>query len=209
MRGSCPPYGANKARDSVCDTDGMTGQRVEQFLNEFSHWASMQSDIRGAALVGSHACGKATEKSDVDLVVLVEQPGKYLHNRAWAQAFGNVLDEQVEDYGNLISLRVQYEDQLEVEYGLTDEKWAAIPLDEGTREVICGGMTVLFERGFLLSRLADSLDVPLTKRCGGSAARFLVGARADVSQVLRGPSAPRQIQRGELRAGQDNDTRPR
>ena len=123
--------------------------------------------------MGSYACGRATERSDVDLVVLVEQPGKYLHNRAWARAFGNVLNEQVEDYGNLISLRIHYEDQLEVEYGLTDENWAAAPLNEGTREVICGGMTVLFERGFLLSRLADSRSVPPTRGCGRSDARLL------------------------------------
>jgi hypothetical protein len=62
------------------------------------------------------------------------------------------VKEQVEDYGNLISLRVHYEDELEIEYGLTDENWAAVPLDEGTRDVISGGMKVLFERRPLLSR---------------------------------------------------------
>jgi hypothetical protein len=38
-------------------------------------------------------------------------------------------------------------------YGMTTPDWAAIPLDEGTREVINGGMTALFERRDLLSRL--------------------------------------------------------
>ena len=53
---------------------------------------------------------------------------------------GKVERQQVEDYGKATSLRVWYEDWLEVEYGLTDETWAALPLDEGTQAVIsrCG-----------------------------------------------------------------------
>jgi hypothetical protein len=41
-------------------------------------------------------------------------------------------------------------------YGMTTPDWAAIPLDEGTREVILGGTIVLFERGDLLSRHAKN-----------------------------------------------------
>ena len=46
----------------------MIKTRVEQFLNEFSRWASEQSDIQGVALVGLYARGTATETSDVDPV---------------------------------------------------------------------------------------------------------------------------------------------
>jgi len=70
----------------------------------------------------------------------------------WVRRFGTVARQQVEDYGLLASLRVWYRDGLEIEYGLTDERWAALPLDEGTRQVIAGGMRVLFERGDMLSR---------------------------------------------------------
>jgi hypothetical protein len=34
----------------------------------------------------------------------------------------------------------------------SDERWAALPADEGTRQVMQAGMRVLFERGDLLSR---------------------------------------------------------
>jgi len=130
----------------------MTKARVERFLVQFGRWASEQSRIQGVALVGSHARGTATERSDVDLVVLADQPGLYLRDRAWTQAFGAVIHEQVENYGNVTSLRVHYEDQLEVEFGLTDETWAAVPLDPDTRGVLSGGMKVLFERWPLLTR---------------------------------------------------------
>jgi hypothetical protein len=36
-------------------------------------------------------------------------------------------------------------------YGMTTPDWTATPLDAGTREVILGGIIVLFERGKLLS----------------------------------------------------------
>jgi hypothetical protein len=39
-------------------------------------------------------------------------------------------------------------------FGMTTPDWAATPLDAGTREVIRGGMTALFERGNLLSKHA-------------------------------------------------------
>jgi len=35
---------------------------------------------------------------------------------------------------------------------MTTPDWAALPLEAGTEEVIRGGMTVLFERGDLLSQ---------------------------------------------------------
>lgn len=69
----------------------------------------------------------------------------------WIQRFGQVQQQQIEDYGLLTSIRVWYADGREVEYGLTDEKWAAWPLDEGTRRVISDGMRILFERAPLLS----------------------------------------------------------
>jgi hypothetical protein len=52
----------------------------------------------------------------------------------------------------LTSVRVWYGDGREIEFGLTDERWAAVPLDEGSRQVIEDGMRILFERGNILSR---------------------------------------------------------
>jgi predicted nucleotidyltransferase len=126
--------------------------KVEQFLNEFADWAYAQPDIVAAALVGSYARNAATETSDVDLVLIVNRPDQYLQNQAWVQRFGNVHQRQVEDYGMVTSIRVWYTDGREVEYGITDENWVALPLDEGTRRVISDGMRVLFEREPILSR---------------------------------------------------------
>ncbi|MFZ1466645.1 MAG: nucleotidyltransferase domain-containing protein [Anaerolineae bacterium] len=129
----------------------MPFDKVHRFLNEFVEWAEMQPDIQAVALVGSHARNAATESSDVDLVVITRQPDEYLRRTEWAQRFGQVLHHHIEDYGLLISLRVWYADGPEVEYGLTDERWSALPLDEGTQRVITDGMRILFERTPILS----------------------------------------------------------
>ena len=126
--------------------------RVHQFLLDFTEWARDQSNIQGVALVGSYARNAATENSDVDLVIIATGPDAYLKDPAWAGRFGSIKRQQVEDYGKVTSLRVWYEDGLEVEYGLTDPTWTVQPIDEGTGEVISGGMRVLYERGDILSR---------------------------------------------------------
>lgn len=121
------------------------------FIEDFMRWARARTDIQALALVGSFAKDTATETSDVDLVIIADDPRKYLTNPVWTEAFGSVITHQVEDYGMLTSLRVWYKSGLEIEYGFTTPAWAQSPLDEGTRQVIEDGMRVLFERVPLLS----------------------------------------------------------
>ena len=129
-----------------------TVEQIRDFLDKFVLWASRQADIQGIALVGSYARGDAKDDSDIDLVILTDLPQKYLAEVQWPKRFGTVEKRQDEDYGKLTSLRIWYQDGREVEYGITTPDWAAIPLDEGTRRVIVGGMIVLFERDNVLSR---------------------------------------------------------
>ena len=127
-------------------------KHICDFLNAFVNWASAQEDAQAIALVGSYARGAARDDSDIDLVLLTDQPQKYLEDFKWIERFGNVEKYQTEDYGKLISIRVWYQNGVEVEYGITTPDWAATPLDAGTQEVIRGGTIVLFERGNLLSQ---------------------------------------------------------
>jgi predicted nucleotidyltransferase len=130
----------------------MPFDKTNEFINKFSDWARTQADVTALALVGSYARNAATGNSDIDLVVITAQPNKYLKDLSWIQPFGRVGRHQIEDYGKLTSIRVWYIDGPEVEYGITDKSWAALPLDEGTREVIAGGMRILFEKEKILSR---------------------------------------------------------
>ena len=129
-----------------------TIEDIGDFLNGFLTWASRQPDIQGIAVVGSYARGAARDDSDIDLVILTDQPHHYLDEVQWIDRFGVVEKYQTEDYGKLISIRVWYKNGPEVEYGITTPDWAALPLDAGTQRVISDGLMVLFERGNVLSR---------------------------------------------------------
>jgi hypothetical protein len=76
-----------------------------------------------------------------------------LKYRQWTSLFGNVVREQTEQYGKCTSLRVWYDDGIEVEYAFVDEDWAALPVAEDTRKIVSDGMKVMFERKPLLSLL--------------------------------------------------------
>ena len=130
----------------------MISDKVNHFLDDVTRWAAAQPDILALALVGSYARNAAKETSDVDLVLISMQPDYYLNSRDWLQQFGAVEKQQVEDYGLVTSLRVWYSNGLEIEYGLTDERWAAEPLDEGSRQIIADGIRILFEREAIVSR---------------------------------------------------------
>jgi predicted nucleotidyltransferase len=124
---------------------------IEPFLREVALWASARGDILAVALVGSHARGQARGDSDIDLVLLAEDPQKYLCDGEWPQQFGTVLRRQTEYYGLVTSVRVWYASGREVEFGWTSRAWAEEPLEEGTRRVIQDGMRIICERGTILS----------------------------------------------------------
>ncbi len=132
-----------------------TIEHIRDLLDAFVAWASAQADVHGIALVGSYARGAAREDSDIDLILLTDQPRKYLEDLKWIERFGALEKHQVEDYGKLTSVRVWYQNGPEVEYGITTPDWAAVPLDAGTRRVITDGMRVLFEQETLLSGHAN------------------------------------------------------
>jgi predicted nucleotidyltransferase len=54
-----------------------TLEHVQDFVRSITRWASAQPDIRAIALVGSYARDAAAEDSDIDLVMLVDHPGKF------------------------------------------------------------------------------------------------------------------------------------
>jgi putative hydrolase of the HAD superfamily len=48
---------------------------------------------------------------------------------------------------------VWYRDGLEVEYGFSDAAWASTPLDDGSQQVVDGGLRIVYERDGLLTKL--------------------------------------------------------
>jgi hypothetical protein len=70
----------------------------------------------------------------------------------WINEFGDAKSIKVEDWGQVTSLRVFCQEDLEVEYGITTLEWAREPLDEGTRQVIADGMEVMLDKSGILEQ---------------------------------------------------------
>lgn len=122
---------------------------VTSFLEELTRWAVGRADILAVALVGSHARGQARPDSDLDLVILCEDPESWLAGE-WPSRFGEIVSSAVERYGALTSRRVHYVAGLEVEFGFAHPDWARLPLDAGTRVVLAAGARVLWDRAGIL-----------------------------------------------------------
>ena len=141
---------------SDCSGDMQTAVRT--FLQHLVHWSQTRPDMLATALVGSQARGQARPDSDVDLVLLVEQPSAYLIDQAWIGTFGNPAQIHRENWGRVTSLRVDYREGLEVEFGLADSSWGS---DPGDARVIRDGIIVLYERGHILSkRVKQTINSP-------------------------------------------------
>jgi predicted nucleotidyltransferase len=128
------------------------------FLAKVKEWATVQSDIQAIFLVGSYARGKAREDSDVDLVILTNQPNKYLDNYSFTESFGTIERIEKEYWGKVTSFRIWYHDDFEVELGITKPDWITEkPLDAGTLQVISDGAEVVVDRIGNLEQLVQSI----------------------------------------------------
>ena len=55
-------------------------------------------------------------------------------------------EQQTEYYGACTSIRVQYEDGREVEFGIVEPPWISMPLDNGTYRVLSDGYKIIIDK---------------------------------------------------------------
>jgi uncharacterized protein len=101
----------------------------------------------------------ARPDSDIDVIVIVDNPVRYLETSAWLERFGDLRSASNEDWGLLQSRRAHYVNGMEVEFGITVRSWASTdPVDPGTRDVVSDGMCILHDRETLLQSLLKKLQ---------------------------------------------------
>lgn len=115
-----------------------------------TRWAADQADVHAAVLLGSHARRELTADavSDVDVVLFVDEPSRYLHDESWLQRFGEPLLSFVEPtaVGGFDERRVLFRDGLEVDLVVIPAEAArAIPADASG--VFARGFRVLYDDG--------------------------------------------------------------
>lgn len=79
--------------------------KIERFLDTVTRWARQQPDVVALVLVGSYARGAGTSSSDIDLVLLTDQPDNYLKSTEWVKVFGHPQGQSTEVWGKVTSDR--------------------------------------------------------------------------------------------------------
>jgi len=133
-------------------------REVELVLQRAQVWASARTDVAAVALVGSWARGEEGPGSDVDLVVLTDDPGAYTEHEDWIDelAPGATL-VRTADWAAIVERRLRLPSGLEVEIGLGRPSWAATaPVDPGTLRVVRDGLQALYDPARLLAALVSA-----------------------------------------------------
>lgn len=128
---------------------------TERFLAKVRRWAEETPHVDALLVVGSFARGTQRPDSDLDLVLVTTEKTELVLDPSFPETFGKVLRRQTEHYGACTSVRVWYAGGLEVEFGLAEPSWLALPLDEGTRRVLADGHRVLVDK----KRFFDALTL--------------------------------------------------
>ena len=119
-------------------------------MKRVTDWVTYAEPVLGVALCGSYARGFADADSDVDLIVVSQDPKPFLSNHSRLDGFGSIVTVQQEDYGPVQSLRAVLDPELEVEFGLCGSSWAPPPIDDGPAAVISVEFKILYDPGDLI-----------------------------------------------------------
>ncbi len=154
------------------------GQTACSVLISIAAWASARPDAIAIGLVGSWARNEAGADSDLDLVVLTENPGAYVEDEGWVAELGARCVVRTKRWGAIAERRIVLASGLELDVGIAEPSWAATtPVDPGTRRVVAGGMLILHDPDGLLRALVAACQQPPGKR-DEQARRALVLVRA-------------------------------
>lgn len=141
----------------------MTKSEADRLLRGFAEWAEREPSLRGLALVGSWARGTARDDSDLDLMALTDQLGRWAVNDGWlrelvAQLGFTTVTLDCEVYGVARSWRGWLGQAVELELTLADTSWAgAYPVDQGTHRVVGGGLVPLIDKDGLLQSVQEAV----------------------------------------------------
>ena len=135
---------------------------LDEIVAPIVSWARRRPDIRGLALAGSWARGAARPDSDIDLILLVDEPETF-RRQGWLDGItwheGHVTQWHDADYGVAWSRHLQLGDSREIEFTFCRPSWADIdPVDAGTVEVVLGGCRVLLDKSGLLEKLLSAVS---------------------------------------------------
>ena len=120
---------------------------VTPLLQSLNQWARACDGVVALGIVGSHARGSPRRESDVDVIVIANDPDRFIDETAWVGRFGRLTSPTVEDYGLVRSLRCVDGAGGEIEFGIAGRDWCTPPIDAATARVIRDGLLMVYDPG--------------------------------------------------------------
>jgi len=127
---------------------------MNQLMDALEKWATENRFVESAIVVGSYARGTNKPTSDLDIVIITTNKPEMVKKQDFPESFGTVEKKQTEFYGACTSIRVWYENGPEIEFGIVEPSWIAVPLDAGTHQVLSGGYKVIVDKKRYFQHLA-------------------------------------------------------
>jgi predicted nucleotidyltransferase len=132
-------------------TARLNGRRraARAVIDDVGHWAVGESHVLAVALVGSYARSAERMGSDVDILILSDEPDR-LADAGWFQTLRpRARLIRLMEWGPVRERRLRLRSGLQVELNFAPPSWAAVPLDSGTRRVLRDGHRILYDTGVL------------------------------------------------------------
>jgi aminoglycoside 6-adenylyltransferase len=135
--------------------------RADLVLAAVVDWARTTEDVRAVVLVGSYARREtpADRWSDLDLVLFVDDPGRYAGDAEWVAEFGAPVLTFLEptSVGDRVERRVLFEDGVDVDLPLLEAAAVrALAAAPGVGDVLARGYRVLHDELGLREVLAEA-----------------------------------------------------
>lgn len=141
--------------------DDLSPERCAEVVDvsaRVTSWATGRRDVLGLLLVGSCAEGTMRPESDLDLIMIVEDPDQYADG-SWTGDLGFGKPDRVRRWGAVCEWRFRTSSGLEVEINIGPRGWARPdPIDAGTQRVVRGGACALYDPEGILRRLLAACD---------------------------------------------------
>ena len=151
-----PSWPRVATRNNQAVTVRLKGRRraVRAVLDDVRTWAAERDDVQAVVLVGSYARHAERMGSDVDLMVLTDEPDRVADSEWFEILRPGARLIRAMNWGPVRERRMRLRSGLQVELGIAPISWAAVPLDAGTQRVLSDGHRVNYDAGVLATAVA-------------------------------------------------------
>jgi uncharacterized protein len=143
----------------------VTPTEVHVLLGTIALWAKTQADLKALGLAGSWARGTARSDSDLDLLILADDPEKYRSDQRWLYHITlpkpfRIVSYWGTSYGAVWSCHTLLKPAATLELTFAAIEWSSTnPIDEGTRRVVNDGFHVIIDKDRRLQRIVEAIAI--------------------------------------------------